>query len=175
MGTKTLLKGMQEHKELQIGKEVRIVPYVPEYRSVFKSLNEEWISAYFEMEESDYKVLDNPEEYILDKGGKIFVALYDNEPLGVCALLKSGNPKYDFEMGKMAVSPKAQGKGIGLMLARTVIDAAKELGASSLYLESNTVLAPAIGLYYKLGFKEITGQPSPYKRTNIFMALDVVG
>jgi GNAT superfamily N-acetyltransferase/quercetin dioxygenase-like cupin family protein len=152
-------------------KNVQIVAYESKYQPAFKSLNEEWISAYFEMEEADYKALDNPEEYILSKGGKIFVALCSNEPLGVCAMIKMDAPNYDFELAKMAVSPKAQGKGIGWLLGQAIINAAKELGASKLYLESNTILKPAINLYYKLGFQKIAGHPTPYKRCNIQMEL----
>lgn len=170
---KSLFKRVQEQKKLRESSHVRIVEYEPRFQSDFRSLNEEWISAYFEMEEADYRVLDNPKEYILDKGGKIFVALYNNEPLGVCALIKSSNPDYDFEMGKMAVSPKAQGKNMGWLLGQAVVGAARKLGASSIYLESNTILKPAISLYYKMGFRKIAGQPSPYKRTNISMVLDI--
>lgn len=153
-------------------KNVKIVEYESRHQSAFKLLNEEWISNYFEMEESDYKALDNPKEYILDKGGKILVALYNDEPVGVCALIKMEDPNYDFEMAKMAVSPKAQGKSIGWLLGQSIINAAKELGASKIYLESNTILKPAINLYYKLGFVKIEGQPTPYKRCNIQMGLD---
>lgn len=167
---KSLLKRVKEQKKLRESKEVQIIEYKSQYKSAFKSLNEEWISTYFEMEESDYKALDNPEEYILNKGGKIFVALYNNEPLGVCALIKMDKSN-NFEMAKMAVSPKAQGKSIGSLLGKTVINAAKELGASKIYLESNTILKPAINLYYKLGFQKIAGQPTPYKRCNIQMEL----
>lgn len=160
---------MQE-KEQQ-NPDIRIVEYQPQYKTAFKALNEEWISRYFEMEETDYKALDNPEGYILSKGGKIFVALYRGEPLGVCALIKMNDPEYDFEMAKMAVSPEAQGKKMGWLLGQAVIQAAKAAGASKIYLESNTLLQPAINLYYKLGFEKITGYPSPYKRVDIQMEL----
>ncbi|MCD9854496.1 helix-turn-helix domain-containing GNAT family N-acetyltransferase [Epilithonimonas sp. JDS] len=168
---KSLLKRVQEQKKLRESKDVMIVPYEPKYQSAFRSLNEEWISNYFEMEESDYKALNNPEEYILNKGGKIFVALYKDEPLGVCALIKMNDPEYDYEMAKMAVSPKAQGKSLASLLGNAVIDSAKELGASKLYLESNTILKPAINLYHKLGFEKITGRQTPYQRCNIQMEL----
>lgn len=170
---KSLLKRVQEQKKLRESKNVQIVDYEPKYQQAFKSLNEEWISNYFEMEETDFKALDNPQEYILDKGGKILVALYDNEPLGVCALIKMDDPDYDFEMSKMAVSPKAQGKNIGWLLGQAIISKAKELGASNLYLESNTILKPAINLYYKMGYEKIIGRPTPYKRCNIQMELDL--
>ncbi|MDQ1096765.1 DNA-binding MarR family transcriptional regulator/GNAT superfamily N-acetyltransferase [Chryseobacterium sp. SORGH_AS909] len=170
---KPLYKRVQEQKKIRESRDVQIVPYSTQYQNAFRSLNEEWISNYFEMEEADYKALDHPEEYILDQGGKIFVALYQNEPVGVCALIKMDDPEYDFEMAKMAVSPKAQGKNIGYLLGQKVIDAARASGASKIYLESNTILKPAISLYYKLGFQKISGRPTPYQRCNIQMELNL--
>lgn len=153
--------------------DVKIVEYEAKYKAAFKTLNEEWIKNYFEMEEADYKALDNPDKYILEKGGKIFFALYQDDPIGVCALIKMEDPNFDYELAKMAVSPKAQGKRIGWLLGQTIIEKAREMGAFKLYLESNTILEPAINLYYKLGFRKITGNPSPYKRANIKMELNL--
>ncbi|WP_222167208.1 bifunctional helix-turn-helix transcriptional regulator/GNAT family N-acetyltransferase [Edaphocola aurantiacus] len=170
---KSLFKRVLEQKKLREGKDVQIVAYKPEYQNAFRSLNEEWISNYFKMEAADYKALDHPEEYILHKGGQILVALYEGEPVGVCALIKMDDPDYDYEMAKMAVSPKAQGKSIGWLLGQAVIQAAKETGASKLYLESNTILKPAINLYYKLGFKKVSGRATPYERCNIQMELNL--
>jgi DNA-binding MarR family transcriptional regulator/N-acetylglutamate synthase-like GNAT family acetyltransferase len=168
---KSLFKRVLEQKKLRESKNVKIIEYSAEFQSAFKSLNQEWISTYFEMEEADYKALDNPNEYIINKGGKIVVALYNDEPLGVCALIKMNDNTYDFELAKMAVSPKAQGKNIGFLLGTAVINMAKELGASKIYLESNTILKPAIQLYQKLGFQKIVGHTTPYKRCNIQMEL----
>lgn len=168
---KSLLKRVQEQKKRRESKDVQIVAYEPKYQSAFKSLNQEWISTYFEMEEADYKALDNPEAYILSKGGKIVVALYKDEPLGVCALIKMNDQNYDFELAKMAVSPKAQGKNIGWLLGQAAIDSAKASGASKIYLESNTILKRAINLYHKLGFQKVVGHSTPYKRCNIQMEL----
>ncbi len=71
----------------------------------------------------------------------------------------------------MGVSPKAQGKGIGKLLAQHIIDQAKQLGAKKIFLESNRKLSPAISLYKKLGFKEIPNISSPYARSDIQMEL----
>lgn len=170
---KNLLRRVMEKKKERDGFKIEIVEFDSKYSKVFKDLNVEWISQYFEMEESDYKALDNPQGYILDKGGHILIALYENEPLGVCALIKMNDGEYDFELAKMAVSPKAQGKNIGFTLATAVIEKAKSLGASKIYLESNTILKPAINLYYKLGFQKVLGKPTPYTRCNIQMELVV--
>jgi DNA-binding MarR family transcriptional regulator/N-acetylglutamate synthase-like GNAT family acetyltransferase len=167
----SLLKRVQEKRKERESSHVEIVAYEPKHQAVFKQLNEEWISSYFKMESSDYKALDNPEEYILNNGGFIFVALYYGEPLGVCALIKMNDPKYDFELAKMAVSPKAQGLSIGSLLGNAIVEKAKSLGASSIYLESNTVLKPAVNLYQKLGFQKVAGKATPYERCNIQMEL----
>lgn len=166
---KTLLKRVMEKKKERDSLKIDIINYQPEYQEVFKALNEEWISTYFTMEEADYKALDNPQGYILDKGGFILIALYNGEPLGVCALIKMYDDEYDYELAKMAVSPSAQGKNIGFLLASAILDKAKSLGAVKVYLESNTILKPAINLYNKLGFQKVAGKPTPYTRCNIQM------
>ncbi len=125
------------------------------------------------METADYKILDHPRESVLDKGGHIAVALLHGEPVGVCALLKTGKDQYDYELAKMGVSPEVQGKGIGYALGWAVIEKAKSLGAKNIFLESNTRLKPAIRLYQKLGFTEVKGIHTPYKRSNIQMALQL--
>ena len=168
---KDLLKRVEQEKKLRESRDVEIVDYKPQFKQAFKDLNEEWITTYFKMEESDYKALDHPDEYILDKGGFILIALYHGEPVGACALIKMENDT--FELAKMAVAPKAKGKGIGLILGNAAIAKARQAGAKQLYLESNTILKPAINLYHKLGFAKITGATSPYERCNIQMELQL--
>ncbi|BDD09517.1 hypothetical protein FUAX_19490 [Fulvitalea axinellae] len=171
LNEKTLFERVAEQKKDREAQKIEIVDYLPEHQSAFKSLNEEWIETYFKMEEADRIALDQPEEYILNKGGKILIAIHDNTVLGVCALIKRQDEKYDYELAKMAVSPKAQGKGVGYLLGRAIIDKANALGASHLYLESNTILKPAVSLYKKLGFEKIAGHHTPYERCNIQMGL----
>jgi DNA-binding MarR family transcriptional regulator/GNAT superfamily N-acetyltransferase len=166
---KSLLRRVQEEKKARESRQVRIVDYTPEYQPAFRQLNEEWITKYFRMEESDHKALDHPQESILDKGGHIYMALYKGEPVGACALIPMDDG--GFELAKMAVSPKAQGLGIGYLIGRACIEKARALGAHRVYLESNTALKPAINLYYKLGFRKAAGPPSPYERCNIQMEL----
>ena len=152
---------------------IKIIPYTPAYGAAFKSINEEWITQYFKMEASDYKSLDHPQEYILDRGGAIIVALNKEEPVGVCALIKMDHPKYDFELVKMGVRPNVHGQGIGYLLGKAIIEKARALGGKRLFLETNSVLQPAIQLYFKLGFKEIELMPTPYERCDFQMELEL--
>lgn len=174
LNEESLFKRVLEQKKIRESKGIDIVSYRPEYQNDFRKLNEEWITAYFEMEDADREALDDPENYILKKGGKILVAIENNIVLGVCALLKMQDDTYDYELAKMAVSPKAQGKGIGLLLGEAIVNKAKDLGAKSIYLESNTILKPALSLYEKLGFQKVSGHDTPYERCNIQMELDLI-
>lgn len=125
------------------------------------------------MEEKDYQSLHHPQTYILSKGGHILVALLEGEAVGVCALLRSDREEFDFELAKMGVTPELQGRGIGKALGLAVLEKVRQLSGRKIFLESNTVLQPALELYRKLGFKKSNAQPSPYKRSNIQLELDL--
>ncbi|SNS92412.1 Acetyltransferase (GNAT) family protein [Ekhidna lutea] len=148
---------------------IEIVNYLPKHARAFKELNEAWINQYFEMEESDRNMLDDPQGYIIEKGGAILIATLNDKTVGTCALVKMKEKTY--ELAKMAVSPKAQGQKIGWKIGLATIEKARDLGADTIYLETNSVLKPAINLYYKLGFKDTEGYCSPYARCNVQMEL----
>lgn len=167
---KSLLNRVLDKKQRRESPEIKIAPYQPKYKEAFRKLNEEWITTYFKLEKPDREAIENPKKYILDRGGFIFVALLNNKPVGVCAMLKRDD-QYDYELAKMAVTPKAQGKNIGYLLGQAVVDKAVSLNAKRIFLESNTSLTPALRLYEKLGFKKIIGPPTPYARCNIQMEL----
>jgi len=119
----------------------------------------------------DYKSLDDPEGYVIERGGYIVMARADKQIIGTCALCISEYPQFDYELAKMAVSPAAQGKGIGKLLGLDIIREARKRGGATLFLESNRILTPAIGLYRRLGFTEVEGFKSLYARSNIQMSM----
>lgn len=148
--------------------QVTILEYKPEYQPWFEKFNRDWIEKYFWMEPIDTAVLQNPDEHILKKGGSILMASCDKEIAGTVALKYVEPGVYEFT--KMAVDEKFRGQHIGLLLSEAAIIKARELGALKIILYSNTVLAPAISLYRKLGFKEVP-LDAVYKRSDIKMEL----
>lgn len=148
---------------------ISIVEYQPRYKSYFESLNRVWIEKYFQIEARDEHVLKNPEEAILQKGGTILIALYNQVVVaGVLALIKIDNETYEF--AKMGVDENFRRKGIAEALSHAAFQKAKDLNAKKLVLFSNTILEPAIKLYRKLGFTEVPlGTSSEYRRSNIKM------
>jgi len=133
----------------------------------FIQLNEAWVTKYFEIEQSDIELSNNPYG-VIENGGYIFSLTENNLVVGVCALFNEGKGTY--ELARMAVAETHQGKGYGKELIVKSIQKAKELNANMLYLISNTKLETAIALYRKYGFKTIkTGQHPVYSRANIVM------
>lgn len=139
----------------------------------FRLLNEAWISRDFVIEPCDQAVLDDPRTHILDPGGQICIAEFDGEIVGCCALIVMEPDR--FELAKMTVSEKARGHGAGRRLLQFAIDEARRMGASRLYLESNTKAAAAIHLYEQLGFRHLPAPAhlSQYARANVFMEMDL--
>ncbi len=146
---------------------MEIVQFRPEHAAAFQALNEAWISKYFALEAKDREVLEDPQGKILAKGGRIFMAMKDGQAVGCAALLKM--PDGGYEVAKMTVSETLRGSGLGRMLMQRCIDAGAELGASRLYLETNSSLGPALGLYRAMGFQDLAPAETEYARADVFM------
>lgn len=147
---------------------LEIIDYRPDHQPWFEKFNREWIEEYFWMEPIDTDVLQHPDEHILKKGGNILMAVSNQEMAGTVAL-KFVTPGI-YEFTKMAVDRKFRGKKIGFALAVAAIEKARTMKAEKIILYSNTLLAPAITLYKKIGFSEVP-LDGPYKRTNIKMEI----
>ena len=146
---------------------IEIIPYQAEHAVHFERLNRAWIEKYFVLEDLDKWVLENPHAAILEKGGAILMAKYDDVIAGTVALIKLSDDEYEFS--KMAVDEAYQRKGIAEALSYAAFDKAREFGAKKVSLYSQTSLAPAIHLYRKLGFVEVPMDSLLYKRANIKM------
>lgn len=138
-----------------------------DYRA-FAELNIAWIKELHHVEASDQKMYDYPELYA-QNGNSIFAAVIDDEVAGVAALMQDAEGEW--ELTKMAVDPKFQGKGVGKTLMTSVEEFAKiELGLSRIYLISNTINAAAIRLYKRCDWVVTHEGPHPrYARADIAM------
>lgn len=146
---------------------LEIISYQPKFAAAFKKLNVAWLEKYFVVEPYDAEVLSKPDKYILNKGGKIYFLLENNNAIGTFALMY--NELNELEFTKMAVAEDSKGNGYGNLLMQHCIEEAKKMGSEDLILYSNTNLEPAIKLYKKFGFEEIPVEKSEYARCNIKM------
>ena len=151
---------------------MEIISDQPQYATDFKELNIAWLEKYFWVESHDEEVLGNPEKYIIEPGGTIFFVKEAEEIIGCVALMKIDENV--FELTKMAVTPKYQGKKIGQKLMEHSIKFAKNQKWNHLIIYSNRKLENAIYIYKKYGFREIPiGENNPYSRGDIKMRLEL--
>jgi N-acetylglutamate synthase-like GNAT family acetyltransferase/DNA-binding MarR family transcriptional regulator len=154
---------------------LEILEYRPAWKKCFFELNQEWLLENFEMEETDLKLLSDPNGKIIRTGGAIFFARIENRIVGTCALIKHRDGI--LELAKLAVTKKFRRNGIGKKLVQAVIDRAKSMNVESLYLQTSTVLEAANSLYYKYGFRKVKHNPfgeEMYERLTFAMKINLI-
>lgn len=158
-----------------LGAMIRVRDFQPEDGPAFKALNLAWIEPLFDVEPSDLAQLDDPRTMIVDKGGRVLIALLNNVPVGTAGLVWSHEPG-TLELVKMSARSDVRGQGIGKALVMACLKYARDMKAERIWLESNRKLEAAIGLYRAAGFRELTEDehaPTPYSRCDIQMVLDL--
>ncbi|KAA2217341.1 MULTISPECIES: GNAT family N-acetyltransferase [Maribacter] len=149
---------------------LEIIAFEAKYKDVFRDLNLAWLERFFYVEDKDHELLNDCQTHILDKGGLIFIGLWNQKPVSCYSLLKKGGGIY--ELGKMAVEVKHQSLKIGQQMLAHAIALGKRNQWERIELYSSTILKPALHIYRKFGFREvILENNSPYARSDIKMEL----
>ena len=153
--------------------DLSIVAYAEDMAADFYRINAEWIESMFVMEDNDRRILENPREAIIDRGGVIyFVKSAELGIIGTCALIKI--EEGCFELTKMAVVEAARGRKAGEYLLQDILARATEMNLGSLYLLTNSKCESAIHLYEKMGFKHdeaiMQRHGRRYARCNVAMS-----
>jgi GNAT superfamily N-acetyltransferase len=166
-----------QHSAPRVPPLARIVPFRPEYAGSFEALNRAWIERYFALEENDRALFGDPYAAIIAPGGQIYCAIAaddgdDGQVVGACAVLRHSDQVY--ELAKMAVDPRWQGRGIGGLLVEAAITFARSAGASTLMLVSNSRLEPALRLYARHGFHPVPLRDDHgYARADVQMEINL--
>lgn len=165
--------GLEETQQNEVDIEIRPLR-TAEDRIAFRTLNEQWITQHFTLEAKDIETLGDPDGKIIQKGGSILMAYSGEEVVGCVALIPMADGVY--ELSKMAVSPAFRGRGIGRRLLVSAVAEAKQMGAASLFLGSNSALRDAVHLYESVGFRHVPPErlpPLAYARADVFMEMPI--
>jgi DNA-binding MarR family transcriptional regulator/GNAT superfamily N-acetyltransferase len=170
---KPISKRVQERYRRNFNLNITFRPYSTELAPAFKSLNEEWLTEYFTIEDEDRRMLDHP-ELILEEGGAIVFACLGDEIVGTFALMALQDGV--FELAKMAVAGRHRNRGIGQLMLKKALEEAQIKGARSLILHTSAKLEAANHIYGKFGFVEdrLAAQPMKYLRPSRRFVLDLV-
>lgn len=147
---------------------IEIIGFEPRYAKDFERLNIAWLEKYFYVEPYDAKVLADPQQYFIDKGGEIYLLRDDEIIIGTLALMfHEGN---ELEVTKMAVDERYQGQGLGRKLMEFVLKRAQELAPSKIFLLTSSSLEVANNLYANSGFIKVPCRPEDsqiYERCDV--------
>jgi len=149
---------------------IEIISYQSKHHQDFKQLNLEWLDKYNLTESHDLLILNDPEKNVIDKGGFIWLAKAGDKIVGTAAMINEGHGI--FELAKMSVTEKWQGKGISDLLIETCLNKAKDIGAKKIFLFSNHQLKKALKLYDKYGFKHVEVSGAPFLTADVKMELN---
>ena len=127
-------------------------------------------SKYLEIQKYNHEVEDLEEKYGLPKG-RLYVAYFENKVAGCIALRPLNDTQC--EMKRLYVRPEFRGKGIAKILTEKIISDAKEIGYSSMLLDTLPFLQIAIKMYMKMGFYEIECYNDSPLDDTIYMKLDL--
>jgi putative acetyltransferase len=92
-------------------------------------------------------------EKLITEGVAFFIVWVDGEPAG-CGGIQFYGDEYG-ELKRMYVRPQYRGMGLGKKMIEHLEEVARQRGVNVLRLETGTFQDEAIGLYEKMGFKQI--------------------
>lgn len=151
---------------------MRIIGWDRRYARDVERISREWIERDFVSKDVDEAYYADPEAMVLPAGGEIFLALDGDACVGTCAakVLADGR----IELSKLGVTDAAKGRGIGRALCERVLAFARDRGAPTVVLLTNSGLRPALALYESMGFvRRPLPFDQPHMDADVYMELDI--
>jgi ribosomal-protein-alanine N-acetyltransferase len=91
--------------------------------------------------------------------GRTVLIARAHRPVGVITVRTTGELA---DLHRLTVAPASRRQGIGTALVRAGLSGARQLGARAVILEVGYTNEPAIALYQKLGFEQLTAREDYY-------------
>lgn len=159
--------------------ELKIVPaysFSKETAQLFKEYTEMLVhkdpsfKEYLDLQNYEKEITDLEVKYGMPEG-RLYIAFFNGEPAG-CIGLKKIDP-FSCEMKRLYVKDAFRKKGIANKLVAKIIEDAKDIGYTSMFLDTLPFLKSALKLYKSYGFYETDSYNNSPMDTSVFMKLDL--
>lgn len=137
--------------------------YEKKHLKDFQQLNEDWLNSYLELTEHDIKILADPQNEIIKKGGNIYLLVSEEIVIGTYALQRLNSKVC--ELSKFTIKKDFRGWKLGERMIVHVIEKAKDMKYESIVLLTHPKLKEATQLYRKTGFEVIPDHPELKDKT----------
>ena len=125
---------------------------------------------YLDMQNYDNELKDLSQKYGRPYG-RLYIAFCGSEAVGCIALKKNNDTSC--ELKRLYVKPQYRKNKLGEKLVKQIISDAREIGYSTVFLDTLPFLEAAIYMYKKYGFVEIERYNDSPLDTSIYMKLDI--
>ena len=135
--------------------EAHCAQYIDDVRAIFREYAD-WLGFDLCFQGFEEELATLPGDYA-PPSGRLYLAVCDGRIAGCVALRKFDQGVC--EMKRLYVRPEYRGRGLGKVLATTVIEEARKIGYKQMRLDTLPSMAAANRLYESLGFVDI----EPYR------------
>lgn len=144
---------------------MKVEQFSEQYHQDYIDFNKEWIMTNFgHLEPEDDKMFSHLDD-VIDQGGMIFCVTQDDQLLSGCMAEPLEDGKW--ELCKLCSNSRVPHTGAGTMAFEAAFEWAKDHGARSILIISNSKLHPALHIYEKFGFKPLENFACPYERGDV--------
>lgn len=142
-----------------------------EIRALFQEY-EQWLGVDLHFQQFAQELQALPGDYAPPRG-RLLLGVEGAKVAG-CVALRPLDPAI-CEMKRLFVRPAWHGRGYGRVLARAILQQARDAGYQTMRLDTLTRLAPALALYRSMGFVETAAYRDNPEPDVIYLEIDLRG
>jgi ribosomal protein S18 acetylase RimI-like enzyme len=151
-----------------------VIEYAYERLDIIRTLFREYANSLgvdLQFQDFENELNRLPDKYALDDG-RLYIAYVNDEVAGCIGLRRFDANRC--ELKRLYIRPAFRHLGLGVMLSQKVITDARQIGYDKILLDTLSSMTPAMNLYKKLGFQEISAYYHNPIEEAVYFSLDLI-
>ena len=151
-----------------------VIEYAYERLDIIRTLFREYANSLgvdLQFQDFENELNRLPDKYALDDG-RLYIAYVNDEVAGCIGLRRFDANRC--ELKRLYIRPAFRHLGLGVLLSQKVITDARQIGYDKILLDTLSSMTPAMNLYKKLGFQEISAYYHNPIEEAVYFSLDLI-